>query len=332
MKWQPSDRAFLEYYRGTTPCPEDFAAFWAERMAQAERAPLEWELTDGPFPARGSVRYQELHFRAPDGSRLYAKYIRPASDQPVPLLLHFHGYPGATRSWLELTSYTASMGVAMLAMDCRGQGGSSLDAAAYQSTRASGNMILGLDGPPEQLYYVKVHQDIALMIRIARQLPGLDLDRVYVNGGSQGGALALATAALHPDLIKKAGIQYPFLSDFQKVWEMDADLIAYEGLRYYMRWFDPQGLRTGEIFRKLGYVDSINFAPLIRCPVLFATGFQDDICPPVTQYAVYNRIAAPKRHLLYPDFAHEEIQAFDDRLIRFFCCPGSHLWEEEEHL
>lgn len=332
MTWKPDDRSFLDSYRGTTPCPDDFAVFWAERMAEMNRVPLEWELRDGPFPARGSVRYQELRFRGADGSLLNAKYIRPASEQPVPLLLHFHGYPGATRSWLELTSYAASMGVAMLAMDCRGQGGASLDAASYQSTRASGNMILGLDGPPEQMYYVKVHQDIALLIRIARQLPGLDLDRVYVNGGSQGGALALATAALHSDLIRKAGIQYPFLSDFQKVWELDADLIAYEGLRYYMRWFDPMGLHTDEIFRKLGYVDTINFAPMVRCPVLFATGFQDTICPPVTQYAVYNRITSPKRHLLYPDFAHEEIQEFDDRLIRFFCCQGPDLWEEEEYV
>ena len=67
-------------------------------------------------------------------------------------------------------------------------------------------------------------------------------------------------------------------------------------------------------------------------PVLFATGFQDTICPPVTQYAVYNRITSPKRHLLYPDFAHEEIQEFDDRLIRFFCCQGPDLWEEEEYV
>ena len=96
MTWKPDDRSFLDSYRGTTPCPEDFAVFWAERMAEMNRVPLEWELRDGPFPARGSVRYQELRFRGADGSLLYAKYIRPASEQPVPLLLHFHGYPGAT--------------------------------------------------------------------------------------------------------------------------------------------------------------------------------------------------------------------------------------------
>lgn len=42
------------------------------------------------------------------------------------------------------------------------------------------------------------------------------------------------------------------------------------------------------------------------------------VCPPETQFAVYNALACPKRHVLFPDFGHEEIQAYDDMIIGFY--------------
>ncbi|MFR7669958.1 MAG: acetylxylan esterase [Collinsella sp.] len=56
------------------------------------------------------------------GARLHAKYLQPVSDEPVPLVLQFHGYPGASRSWFEQASF-AGMGMALIALDCPGQGG-----------------------------------------------------------------------------------------------------------------------------------------------------------------------------------------------------------------
>ena len=116
----------------------------------------------------------------------------------------------------------------------------------------------------------------------------------------------------------KAAILYPFLSDFQKVFELGADEIAYEGLRYYARWFDPDGSRAEEWFTKLGYVDAVHLASRIRCEVLFGTGLADVVCPPITQDAVYNNLTCKKRREFFPGFGHEEIQAFDDLLLTFF--------------
>ena len=69
----------------------------------------------------------------------------------------------------------------------------------------------------------------------------------------------------------------------------------------------------------MGYIDSKNFAHMIRCPILFGTGLSDDICPPETQCAVYNQLTCPKVRHLYPGYAHEEIQSFDDLVLGFFC-------------
>ena len=304
-------------YTGTTPCPADFDAFWQARMDEADRVPLSYVLEPARIPHFPGCTYHDMCFTGMKGARLYARCIRPRREGRMPLVLQFHGYPGCSRSFLEQSSF-AGMGMAVLAMDCPGQAGRSEDVGGFKGTTVSGHLIAGLDGPPEDMYYVRLYQDIRILCRIVRELEGIDLGRVYVNGGSQGGGLGIACAALNPDLPRKAAILYPFLSDFQKVWELGADEIAYEGLRYYTRWFDPSGQRTQEIFTRLGYADVHNLAHLIRCEVLFGTGLSDTICPPQTQLAAYNRMTCKKTHLIYPDFGHEEIQAFDDRILNFF--------------
>lgn len=304
-------------YLGTNPMPEDFDGFWAARMEEARQVPLDYTLSPSEIPHFDTCRYYDLWFRGMGGARIYAKYLIPVSRQPVPLVLQFHGYPGASRSWLEQSSY-AGMGFALLAMDCPGQGGRGEDLGGYAGTTVSGHIVAGLDGPPEDMYYIRLHQNICILCRIVRELQGIDQGRIYINGASQGGGLGIACAALNPDLPRKAAILYPFLSDYQKVWELGADTIAYEGLRYYSRWFDPAGERMEEAFTKLGYIDTHNFAHMVRCEVLFGTGLADTVCPPCTQYAVYNNLSCKKRHILFPDYGHEEIQAFDDMILSFF--------------
>ena len=110
---------------------------------------------------------------------------------------------------------------------------------------------------------------------------------------------------------------YPFLSDYQRVWEMDQAKDAYDELRTYFRLFDPRHEREREVFTKLGYIDIQHLAPRIKAEVLLFTGLMDTICPPSTQFAAYNKIAAPKRLVLYPDFGHEFLPGQGDETFRF---------------
>lgn len=320
MPFSAERLAELEACRGKNPIPADFDEFWAARIAEADAVPLDYEiLPSDQIPELGSCTYYDLYFTGMEGARVYAKYAVPKvpGEGPVPLVLQFHGYPGCTRSWAEQSSWPG-IGCAILSMDNPGQGGRSEDVGGFKGTTVSGHLIAGVDGGPENLYYVRLYQDQHILCRIVRELEGIDLSRVYVNGSSQGGGMGIACCALNPDLVNRASILYPFLSDFREVWELGADEIAYDGIRYYSRWFDADGERADEWFGTLGYVDSLSFAHLVRCPVLFGTGLADVVCPPETQFAVYNALTCPKKHLLYPDFGHEEIQAFDDQIIRFY--------------
>ena len=161
-------------YYGATPKPADFEAFWQARMAEADAVPLDYTVTQAKeVPSWDGCDFLDLWFTGMAGARIYAKYLRPHSDKPVPLVLQFHGYPGASRSFAEQASF-AGMGMALIAMDCPGQAGYSVDAGGFLGTTVSGHIVAGLDGPAEGMYYVRLHQNIRILCRIVRQLQEID--------------------------------------------------------------------------------------------------------------------------------------------------------------
>ena len=180
-----------------------------------------------------------------------------------------------------------------------------------------GHIIRGLEDPdPSKLLFRQVFLDTVQLARVVMAFPEVDPGRVGCWGASQGGALALACAALEPRIRRIAPV-FPFLCDFQRVWEMDLAKDAYEELRLFFRAFDPRHEREAAIFNRLGYIDVQHLAPRIRADVLMFTSLMDTICPPSTQFAAYNRIASPKDLVIYPDFGHEALPGQIDRTFNF---------------
>ena len=172
-------------YYGATPKPADFEAFWQARMAEADAVPLDYTVTQAKeVPSWDGCDFLDLWFTGMAGARIYAKYLRPHSDKPVPLVLQFHGYPGASRSFAEQASF-AGMGMALIAMDCPGQAGYSVDAGGFLGTTVSGHIIAGLDGPPERMYYVRLHQNIRILCHMVPFQNSHDLIAADLHVGKQ---------------------------------------------------------------------------------------------------------------------------------------------------
>ncbi|NLO83484.1 MAG: acetylxylan esterase [Clostridiales bacterium] len=305
----------LKEYQGINPRPADFDEFWDRSIDEMKQLDPCVEL----IPSKFQVPFAEcfdLYFTGVGGSRVYAKYIRPKNaTKPHPAVLQFHGYSGNSGDWSDKLNYVA-MGFSVAAMDCRGQGGLSQDLGGVTGTTFKGHIIRGLDDPPEKLAFRQIFLDTAQLARIVMDMPEVDENRVGAMGGSQGGGLTLACAALEPR-IKKAVSIFPFLCDYKRVWEMDLDQQAYEELRTYFRQFDPLHEREDEIFTKLGYVDVQHLAKRIKADVMMATGLMDEICPPSTQFAAYNKIVSPKKMVIYPDYGHEYLPGFNDIAFKF---------------
>jgi cephalosporin-C deacetylase len=310
----------LETYNGINPCPKDFDEYWDKGLKEMRSTDSKVELIPAEFQAEG-VECFHLYFTGVGGARVHAKLLRPAkADKPHPAILMFHGYTGNAGDWSDKLSYV-TQGYTVAALDCRGQGGLSEDNGGVIGNTYHGQIIRGLDdalkGKPEKLLFRQIFLDTAQLAKIVMEMPDVDPARVAATGGSQGGALTVACIALEPR-IKLAAPFYPFLSDYKRVWQMDQAKDAYKELQEYFRFFDPNHENENKIFEMLGYVDIQNLAPRIKTKIIWAIGLMDTICPPSSQFAVYNKIKSEKSMVFYPDYAHEPLPGLSDKIFQFF--------------
>lgn len=309
----------LQTYTGINPRPADFDTFWDSALAEMHALDSNVELVPAEFQASNAECFH-LYFTGVGGARVHAKLLRPKNPAAKhPAVVMFHGYSGNSGSWADKLGYVGQ-GFTVAALDCRGQGGLSEDNSQIVGNTHRGHIIRGLDealrGHPEKLLFRQIFLDTAQLARIVMDMPDVDPDRVGATGGSQGGALTVACAALEPR-IQRAAPVYPFLSDYKRVWQMDQAVNAYQELKDYFRLFDPCHENENAVFEKLGYVDIQNLTQRIRGEVRWVIGLMDTVCPPSTQFAAYNKITAPKSMITYPDFGHENLPRSDDKIFQF---------------
>ena len=309
----------LEKYQGINPRPEDFDVFWDLGLKEMYSIDSKVELVPFDFQVNGCECFH-LYFSGVQGARVHAKYLRPTKPKsPHPAVLMFHGYTSNSGDWVDKLGYVAQ-GFTVVALDCRGQGGLSEDTGGVLGNTLHGHIIRGLDeavnGSPQKLLYRQIFLDTAQLAKIVMEMPDVDPDRVGVMGGSQGGALTIACAALMPR-IKRAAPIFPFLSDYQRVWSMDQAKDAYKELQEYFRLFDPLHKKEKVIFEKLGYIDIQHLANRIQANVLWGIGLMDTICPPSSQFATFNKITSRKSMEIFPDYGHEILPGFNDTSFQF---------------
>jgi len=307
--------AQLYEYQGINPRPAGFDTYWDDALAEMKALDPQVELIPAEFNNAVADCFH-LYFNGVGGARIYAKLLRPKSaPSPHPAVLMFHGYSMNSGDWFSKLGYVAQ-GYTVAALDCRGQGGRSEDVGGVPGNTLQGHIIRGLDGPPEKMLFRQIFLDTAQLAQIIMAMPDVDEHRVGALGGSQGGGLTLACAALEPR-IKRAAPLYPFLCDYRRIWEIDLATDAYAELQQYFRRFDPLHEREAAIFEQLGYIDVQYLSPRITAEVKLGTCLMDTVCPPSTQFAAYNKIQSPKALLIYPDFAHEVPPGHEDRIFQF---------------
>ncbi len=306
--------AELVNYQGCNPKPSDFESFWDTSIAEMRALTGDVTLVPVSTACKGAEMF-ELWFTGVGGARVFAKYLRPKGAKNCPAVVQFHGYTANSGDWSDKLNWVAN-GFAVAALDCRGQGGRSEDVGGVKGNTHNGHIIRGLAEGPEKLLFRSIFLDCAQLARIVMNFDEVDSTRVGATGGSQGGGLTVACAALEPN-IKRAVPVFPFLSDYKRVWDMDLDVGAYAELRTYLRYYDPRHENIDEVWQKLGYIDIQHLAPRIKAEILMALGLVDTITPPSTCFAAYNKITSKKDVKIYPDFGHEGLPGFNDLTYEF---------------
>jgi cephalosporin-C deacetylase len=295
----------LERFRPEREEPADFDAFWSTTLAESRA--LAWrprfDAVDPSDTGVDGVLIDDVTFAGFGGHPVRAWLLRPRGlDGPVPCVVQYIGY-NSGRGLAHQHTLLPSAGSAVLVMDTRGQGSGAYPGATADpvgsAPHASGRVSDGIENPSDY-YYRRVFTDAVLAIDAARTHPAVDADRISVWGGSQGGGIALAAAALSTGL-RAAFIDFPFLSAVRRAVSL-TDAPPYAELVTYLQ------TRRGEeeeVFRTLSYMDGVNFAARATVPALFSVGLRDAVCPPSTVFAAYNHYAGEKSIRVYPFNGHE---------------------------
>ncbi len=311
-----ADYKHLFEYQGSSPCPADIDKYWDDALVEMNAVNHNAEFIKKEFPSKIADMY-DLYYTGTKNAKIHAKVVIPKNrEEKIPAVLMFHGLGDCAPDWSDLLRYP-SEGYAVAFMDVRGQGGLSEDVGGFTGPTLDRPFIRGVDGDKHSLLMRDVFLDTALLAKIIMGLDFVDENRVAVSGGSQGGALSVACACLVPE-IKKCTIQFPYLCDYKKAYESGAAAGAYfSAFSHYFRHFDPLHEHEDELFEKLGYIDIQNLAKRMKAELLMFTGLVDVACPPITQFAMYNKVTSNKKAYLYPDYGHEGMAGCNDIIFEF---------------
>ncbi len=274
---------------GKTYRNEDLELFWEATKNQLKVITPDFQANKIDSLGNDLVEVYRISMNSLNNVRIYGWYCIPKAEGTFPVMLELPWYGGELPPRDNLTDFV------ILTLHTRGHG-MSCDSIN--------------PGFPEYLWhnienqkgyiYQGAYMDCIRAIDFLCTRPEADTSKLAVFGVSQGGGLTLASAALD-DRVKLAVSAVPFLSNFP-VYFQHAKWIENELLKELE---NNPNLSRERIYKTLEYIDVTNLAPWINCPVHMSIGLQDQVCPPIINFSVYNKIKSKKNIKVYPQKGHD---------------------------
>ena len=154
--------------------------------------------------------------------------------------------------------------------------------------------------------------DCVRAIQFMASRPTSDMNNLYAEGQSQGGAFTYAAASLSGYTFQAIAPAIAFMGDFPDYFEIT------NWPAYVAR--ENQGSMTdAEMYAFLSYFDTKNLAATINCPVIACIGLQDNVCPPHTNIAPYNNLTViDKQLVINPELMHQVSVTWYSEMMAFF--------------
>lgn len=287
--------------------PQGFREFWEVRASAAASSVAAGSVGVEPREsASPAARYAELVIDAPGARTLRARYVRPATDDAVPLVLAYPDWYQGVRGWHHLTRFVA-LGAAVVMLDARTLGWDVLDVTA------------GWQEAPEGLALAGAYTDAMRVAATALELPGIDRGRVSAWGEGLGGAAAVCVGALAGDETWHLAALNSLPAGIGHALDAAIAEGPLAGITRRFRADDPTRSSAAELMGALSFVDAANLARLVRGSVLVGTGSMDAQAPAAGQDEfVRSAVAAASvRQVTYPRHAHERVNEFENELVGF---------------
>ncbi|XP_021902051.1 protein bem46 [Carica papaya] len=224
-------------------------------------------------PARLRLIYEDVWLRSSDGIRLHSWFIRLFPDCRGPTILFFQENAGNIAHRLEMIR------ILLQRLHCN------VFMLSYRGYGAS-------DGYPSQHGII---QDAQAALDYLYQRTDIDTSRIVVFGRSLGGAVGATLTKNNPDKVSALILENTFTS----ILDMAGVLLP------FLKWFiGGSGSKGPKILNFLvrSPWSTIDVIGKIEQPILFISGLQDEMVPPVHMKMLYAKAAARNRQCTFVEF------------------------------
>jgi len=277
----------------TTTLPDDFVQFWDNAKSELANIPLDAQMTLLSESCTEKINVYHVSFQNIQNTKIYGILCIPKAQGKYPAILKVPG-SGVRPYYGDIVN--AEKGVITLEIGIHGIP-VNMKPEVYEEMEKgilNNYWIHDLDNK-DRYYYRRVYLGCLRSVDFIFSLPEFDGENIVISGFSQGGALAIVTAALD-NRIKGLVSNSPAL----------CDLTGYLNGRAggWPPVFNDPTHTTPEKKETSKYYDVVNFARYLKVPGFYSWGFNDDVCPPTSMYAAYNVIQAPRTLYVIKEIEH----------------------------
>ena len=294
----------------------DFKDFWDKAKSDLAKIAPNYKLTkiEEKSTSKRNVYLVEMNsLDDGDGNPVTIRgyYAEPVAAGTYPVLIVQNGYDSdATIPALNFCpNGDSNPGWIELNLSVRGQVINNRE----PNTNKYGDWFAYNFGKRDTYYYRGAYMDVVRSIDFIASREKAQQDNIFMMGGSQGGALTIAGAALDNRLNAIApAIQ--FMGDFPDYFQVGAWPAAVAKKQQ-----ETLSLSDEDMYKMLSYFDTKNLAPYITCPVLTCMGLQDPVCPPHTNFAPYNNLTVTdKQYIVNGELKHQTATTWNNDCLTFF--------------
>lgn len=273
--------------------PADFDEFWDSAKKDLATVPPDFKVTYLPDSTRDNRKVYLFEMKSLDNITVRGYLTVPkvgGKHKKFAVLLGLPGYQVALPPM-----FGTDNDLAIITLNVRGQGNS----RDVIHTQRDEYIFYHIDDKNKYVMRGAI-MDCVRAVDFIFSRPELNHNQIIASGGSMGGFLAIATAAVD-HRVALCSAQNPILSDVNNLdGEVDWPLID---IRKYIA--SRPALSFSKVMHNLDYFDTKNFATMIKCPTLLGMGLLDPIVPPNNAYIDYNNISAKKHLIIFRDLGHE---------------------------
>ncbi len=281
------------------PRPDDFEAFWAGKVKEAEAVPLNPVLTP-EVSSNDDVELWQITLDNVRGVKVRGQLARPkgheAKKLPAMLIVQWAGFYPLARQWAVRPASEGWLVLNTQAHDIPVYEPREVYQTIQNGTHKDFYKIGNEDR--ETSYYLGMYLGTVQAVRYLKSRPDWDGTVLVVRGGSQGGMLALVAAGLNAGSVTGTMAKVPGGCDLNGQVAGNRSGLP-DWWNSALERSNPQKVR-----RAAEYYDVVNFASMIKSPTLIGIALGDLTCPPPGMFIVNNQLKAPQELFIMPSASH----------------------------